>query len=89
MKHHDQSDFGGKGLFCLRFHITGHHQRKSGQELKQCRNMEAGTDTEAMEDAAYCLVPHDLVSLFSYRTKDNQPRDGTSHKGLGPPHINH
>jgi hypothetical protein len=39
--------WGGKGLFSLCFHITVHHQRKSGQELKQGRNLEAGADTEA------------------------------------------
>jgi hypothetical protein len=26
-----------------------------------------------------------LFSLFSYRTQDHQPRDGTTHNGLGPP----
>jgi hypothetical protein len=35
MKHHDQTPWGGKGLFDLYFHTTVHHQRKSRQELKQ------------------------------------------------------
>lgn len=26
-----------------------------------------------------------LLGLLSYRTKDHQPRDSTTHKGLGPP----
>ena len=30
--------------------ITGHHERKLGQELKQGRNMGAGFDVEAMEE---------------------------------------
>jgi hypothetical protein len=31
-------------------HIAVDHQRKSGQELKQGRNLEAGVDAEAMEE---------------------------------------
>jgi hypothetical protein len=31
------------------------------------------------------FVPHGLLSLPSYRTQDRQPRDGTTHNGLGPP----
>jgi len=38
-KHHDQSNF----------FIIAHHSRKSGQELKPGRNLEAGADAEAME----------------------------------------
>ena len=41
--------WGGEGLFGFHFHITVHRQRKSGQELKQGRNLEAGADAEAME----------------------------------------
>jgi hypothetical protein len=48
MKHYDQSNFEGKGLFGLHFHITVHHWRKSGQTLKEGRNLEAGADAEAM-----------------------------------------
>lgn len=32
-----------------------HHCRKSGQEIKQGRILEAGADAEAMEGAAYRL----------------------------------
>ena len=39
---------GEKGLFGLDFHIPV-HQRKSRQELKQGRNLEAGADAEVME----------------------------------------
>jgi hypothetical protein len=35
--------------------------------------------------AAYRLVSPGLLSLLSYRTQDHQPRDGTTHNGLGPP----
>jgi hypothetical protein len=52
MKHHhrdQQARWGGKCLFG--FCITVYHQRKSGQE--QDRNVEAGTDAEAME--GFCI----------------------------------
>jgi hypothetical protein len=45
---------GEKGLFSLHFHTTVHHQRKSGQEVKQGQNLEAGADEEAMEEC--CLL---------------------------------
>jgi hypothetical protein len=54
-KHHNQeTSWGGKGLFSLHFYIVVHHQRKSGQELTQGRNLEARTDAEAMEEC--CLL---------------------------------
>jgi hypothetical protein len=37
--------------------------------------------------AAYWVAPHGLHSLLSYRTQDDQPRDGTTHNGLGPPPL--
>ena len=40
-----------------------------------------------MRDAAYWLASPGLHSLPSYRTLDQQPRDGTSHHALGPPAL--
>jgi hypothetical protein len=49
-KHHGQkASWGGKSLFSLHFHIAVHHQRKSGQELMQGRNLKTGADAETME----------------------------------------
>jgi hypothetical protein len=54
-KLHDQEvSWGGKDLFSLYFHIAVHHQRKSGLELKQVRNLKAGYDVDAMEEC--CLL---------------------------------
>jgi hypothetical protein len=51
MKHHDQkASWGGKGLFGLHFYIIVHHRRKSGQELKQVRNLEPGSDAETIKE---------------------------------------
>lgn len=63
-----------EGSFCLHFHITVHHGRKSGQERKQGKNLEAGADVQAMEDAAYWLAPDGLISLISYTARITHPR---------------
>jgi hypothetical protein len=54
---------------------------------EEARNLETGADAEAMEDAAYWLASPSLLSLLSYRSRDYQPRDGTTHNGLGPPYL--
>lgn len=38
-----------------------------------------------MENAAYWLVSHALLSLLSYRIHDYQSMDGNTHNGLDPP----
>ena len=57
-------------------------------EGSQDRNLEAGTNAEATGDggAAYRLSLHVLLSLLSYRTRNHQARDGTTHNGLGLPY---
>jgi hypothetical protein len=52
---------------------------------KECRTgtqagQKAGADAEAMEGCSFS----GLLSLLSYRTQDNQPRDGPTHKGPFP-----
>jgi hypothetical protein len=57
IKHHDQNaSWGGKGLFGFHFHTAIHHGRKSGQELKQGRKLEAGANANAMESSVYWLL---------------------------------
>ena len=41
------------GLFFSHFHIAVHHQRKSGQEVTQYKNLKAAADEEAMVGASY------------------------------------
>jgi hypothetical protein len=70
MKH---SNLGRKCLLALHFRITVHHQKKSGQELKQSRNLETGADAEAMEGSCLLACVHGLLSQLSYRTQDHEP----------------
>jgi hypothetical protein len=60
-KHDQEASWGGKDLFSLYLHIAVHHQRKSGQELTQGRNLEAEADSEAMEE---CLLPLPCSACF-------------------------
>jgi hypothetical protein len=78
---------GEEGLFSLYFHIAVHHQRKSGLELKQVWKQELMQ--RPWRDVPYWLASLGLLSLLSYRTQDYQPRDGTTHNGMGPPSLHH
>jgi hypothetical protein len=46
-KHYDQKQLR-EGLSHLHFQVTVHHREKSGKELRQSRNPEAGADSRAM-----------------------------------------
>jgi hypothetical protein len=50
----------------INFHSTVHHQRKSGQEPKQGRNLEAGAEAEAMEGC--CLLVCSNCFLMELRS---------------------
>ena len=73
------ASWGRKGLFSLHFHITVHHHRKLGLELKQVRKQELMQ--RPWRDVPYWLPSPGLLSLLSYRTQNHQPRDSTT---LGP-----
>ena len=78
-------DRGGKkleeGLFSLHFYITVHHQGKSGQEPKQCRNLEARADAEAVEE---CLLAcSSCLPLPTFLQNPGLPaQEWYSHDGL-------
>lgn len=42
--------------FVLHYHIAVHYPRKSGQELKQDRNLKSGADADDMEVCTYWLA---------------------------------
>ena len=49
------------------------------------RNLEAGADGNPWRGEAYCLATLGWLSLLPYRIPNLQPRNGTTHKMLGPP----
>lgn len=53
----------------LKTNFTVQHQKKSGQKLKQGRNLEATAELEAMEESHLWLVPLGLLSLLPYRSQ--------------------
>jgi hypothetical protein len=69
----------------LNFYVAVHHGRKSGQECKQGRNLEAAADAEAIGGCCFLDPPQDLLNLLSYKMQDHQPRDSHSSNGLDPP----
>lgn len=73
----------GKGLLFLHLHITVHHSRRSGKELRQGWNTEAGIDAKAME-TVYLVDPQGWLTLLSFTTRSN-----TSPNRLGPPTFSH
>jgi hypothetical protein len=70
-----------KALFSLYSQIIVCHQRKSGQEVKQGMNLEAGADAEAMEWCCFWLGPHGLLTLPSHRTHKCQTRNASPTMG--------
>jgi hypothetical protein len=72
------STYGSISLYI----IKGSQHRNS----QPGKNLEAGADdARPQRRATYWLVLHDVFSLCSYRSKDHQPRVGTTHNGLDPP----
>jgi hypothetical protein len=85
MKHNDQRNLGRKGFIQLTLLPSCSSLKKSEQDLRQGRILEAGADAEAMEGAAYWLAPLDWLSLHAYKTQDHKLRRGPIHTGLSPP----
>jgi hypothetical protein len=69
------------------FHITVHHQRKSGQELEQRKNLGQELIQRTRKGVAYWLASHGLLNPLSYRPQDSQPGDGTTHNALPLPTL--
>lgn len=67
----------GKGLFGLHFHITIHHQRKSGQEIKQHKNVEAGADAEATESTADSGLANSNFEILLFTQTMKNPNEIT------------
>jgi len=63
-------------------------QGKTRQELKQDRNVVAGTEAEAVEEC--CLLACSVICLACILYYPAQPAEGCLHSQLtGPLHINH
>jgi hypothetical protein len=77
-----KKQLGRKGFIGLTLPYCCSSPRKSGLELKQVRKQELMQ--KPWRDVPYWLASPGLLSLISYRTQDNQPRDGTTHKRTSP-----
>lgn len=67
-----QKQHGAGGGFTTSFRLKPIIENRSPS-----KNLEAGNEAEVMEECAYWLNLHDLLSLLCYATLDHLPRDGT------------
>ena len=58
---------------------------EGSQGRTQGRNLEEGTEVEAMKDAASRLAPHGWLNLAFSDAQDSLPKGGATHRGLAPP----
>ena len=81
IKHIDPKQFREEMvLFSLQ--VIGCHWGKPRQELKQGRNLKAGTEAGAMEECCLLACSSYLAQL-AYTTQEQLPRSGPTHCGLG------
>jgi hypothetical protein len=78
-----KSNLGERGLLELYLHTIVHQQRKSGQELKQGSNLEAGADADAMEGCFLLACSAGLGRLASLYNQDPPAQGGTAHGDSG------
>jgi hypothetical protein len=62
---------------------------KGGQDWNSSRSGSQELMQRPWRDVLYWLASSGLLSPLSYRTQDHQPRDGTTHNGLGSPTLDH
>lgn len=78
-----KSNLGTKGFISVfNSQVTFHHQANSGQDL------EAGTETDAMEECCSLVCSPRLARPLSHSTQGHQPRGGTTSVGWAI-HISH
>jgi hypothetical protein len=77
MRHHNPGNLGREEFIQLPHYCSSLKEVRTGPHT--------GKEPGGMEDAASWVVPYGLLSLFFHRTQDQQPRDGTTHSGLGLP----
>jgi hypothetical protein len=85
IKHNGQNQDKEKRVCLVHASSAVHHWGKSGQELTQGRNLEAGADAEDMEDAAYWLASQGSLSLLPYKVQDHQPKADITNQELHHP----
>jgi len=83
-KHRGQKQLARNTFILFSVSHPNPSRKKVRAETHASRNLEAGTDAEAMEEAAYWLVPFGLLSLPSYSTQNYLSRDSTTACGMGP-----
>jgi hypothetical protein len=87
MKHHDQSNSGGKDLLDLNLHSSVHHQGSLDRNSIRAETWRQELKQKSWRRKAYCLAPPTFLSLLCSRTQN--------HIGFAPTqwagsfHVNH
>jgi hypothetical protein len=84
MKHHEQKQVEGETYTSTLLITTEGSQDRNSNMTRTWRQ---GLMQRPLRDATYRLAPMALFSLLSYGTQEHQPRDNTSHNGLGTPTL--
>lgn len=82
IEQHDKSSLEKK-----RFHLAACSISPGGSQDRNLRHLPGGRNWSRGHKGILLtgFVPHDLLSLLSYITKNHLPRGGTTHNELGPP----
>lgn len=85
-KHHDQkSKIGGKGLLYYTSTLLFTTEESQDRDSNRAGSGRQELMQRPWRGVACWLASPGLLIPPSYRTQDRQPRDGTTHHGLGPP----
>lgn len=86
IKHQDQKLLREEGIyFSLEFHVTAHYGRKSGQELRSGRNLEARSKTRRAGAMLSGLLLAAGWVCFLIVPKTTVPEGRSTYSELGPP----
>lgn len=89
VNHHDQSNFGRKGLVWLTLLYHCAFLKNSGQVLKQRRNLRQELIQRPWRDVSHWLVPHVLLNLVLIKPKTTIPMMAQPTMSWTLPHESH
>ena len=87
IKHHDQRLLGEERIYLGYISTVLFVGRTQDRNLNRARTWRQELMQKPWRNDAYWLASLGLLSLFSYRTQDHWPRDGTIYNGLDPSQL--
>ena len=84
VKHCDQKQVWNDWLFWLSLLYSPFLKEIRGRTQNRTETWKQELKQEPCRTVSYWLAHQDLLSVLSHVPQDHQPRDGTTHNGLGP-----